>query len=462
MKTGRIYINIIVFRGSQYSFAKIFVFPLILIFALSSCGGPEEPDGAEGVINLNLSVNARTARALPDSATLAQLSYFVTLQGNVNINSGPTALGTQNVSIKAPAGHYTVMVTAYLNNKIYAEGSSPADIQPGKTTSVTVKMHVIGGADITSWTAVANSPFGDTGDIKAIAYGNGKFVAVGYEIDHSSSPALIISKIAYSTNGINWITANNNPFNNDNILAITYGSGKFVAVGENGKIAYSENGIHWTAVTIMSPSNQYDNVTINAIAYGGGKFVAVGSSCIMAFSEDGRSWTPVNVNYTFNTIAYGDGKFVAGGGVDNDKIIAYLSNDSSWHNVNQDIFSGHNDSINTIVYGGDKFIAGGEDSSGGKMAYSLNGQTWTGVSNSIFNNINSIVYGDGKFVAVGNNGKMAYSEDDINWIAITTITDIFIDTIDPTGPTLSDIYVIAYGGGKFVAGGTNGKIAYTN
>lgn len=54
------------------------------------------------------------------------------------------------------------------------------------------------------------------------------------------------------------------------------------------------------------------------------------------------------------------------------------------------------------------FVAGGND---GKMAHSVNGETWNIIENSAFGTtqINGIAFGDGKFVAVGNGGKIAYS-----------------------------------------------------
>ena len=63
--------------------------------------------------------------------------------------------------------------------------------------------------------------------------------------------------------------------------------------------------------------------------------------------------------------------------------------------------------------------------------------------------IQSICYGDGKFVAVGGGGKIAYSIDGINWT----------EADSPFGS--SSIDSICYGDGKFVAGGSGGKIAYS-
>jgi len=71
-------------------------------------------------------------------------------------------------------------------------------------------------------------------------------------------------------------------------------------------------------------------------------------------------------------------------------------------------------SICAIAFGNSKFVAVGEN---GKMAYSTNGTAWTSVANSSFGNsqINDITFGNGLFVAVGNDNKISVSKDGIIW-----------------------------------------------
>ena len=105
--------------------------------------------------------------------------------------------------------------------------------------------------------------------------------------------------------------------------------------------------------------------------------------------------------------------------------------------------------INSIYYGNGKYVAVGID---GKMAYSTDGITWTAVADSTFGSsyIESICYGNRKFVAGGYKGKMAYSTDGVTWTAVAN--SIF---------NYDDIYSTCYGNGKFVAGGRGGKMAYS-
>ena len=120
----------------------------------------------------------------------------------------------------------------------------------------------------------------------------------------------------------------------------------------------------------------------------------------------------------------------------------------SWTEVSDSKFGTSN--IKSICYGNGKFVAGGQ---GGKIAYSTDGINWTAVSNSKFEgyNIMSICYGNGKYVAGGAVGKMSYSTDGITWTAVS----------DPKfGRTT--INSICYGNGKFVAvTNSDGKRVYS-
>jgi hypothetical protein len=108
------------------------------------------------------------------------------------------------------------------------------------------------------------------------------------------------------------------------------------------------------------------------------------------------------------------------------------------------------DYIYALAYGGDRFVAVGAN---GKGAYSTDGGvTWTQASDTKFggSTIRALAYGGGKFVAVGNGGKAAWSTDGVTW---TPVGDTKFGT--------STIFALAYGGGKFVAGDSSGKAAWS-
>jgi len=283
-------------------------------------------------------------------------------------------------------------------------------------------------ADI-ALTPVPDTTFGKS-KIKAIAYGDGVFVAVGED-----------KKMAYSQDGITW-TAVNNKAITFNFEDITYGNGKFVAVGyyRGGKMAYSSDGVNWIEVK----DSLFKKNSIYEIAYGNGMFF-VPADKGMAYSQDGVNWTDMKGKNYIGKITYGNGMFVGK--------TAYSQDGVNW-TATKNLF-GKDDYIINIVYGDGKFLA----VSSRKTAYSQDGINWTVSTNSIFipgiyNNFRqTAAYGDGKFV-LQNGGNMAYSQDGINWI---TIADNGIR---------SNVFVqdqknaIIYGNGKFIIAGGEGEMAY--
>jgi hypothetical protein len=269
-----------------------------------------------------------------------------------------------------------------------------------------------------------------------------------------------------------WTAVSDSTFGTSGIYGIAYGNNRFVAGGDSGRMAYSADGESWTAVE----DSTLDSYNINGIAYGNNRFVAVGSFGKMAYSANGESWTAVadstfpndyNTGYIYG-IAYGNSRFVAVGSFGK---MAYSADGESWTAVADSTIWDYTDSygdtytavITTITYGNNRFVAVGTD---GKMAYSTDGENWTAVSNSILTSqINGIAYGNNRFVAVGHDasgnfpnntyiGKMAYSDNGENWTAVEDST---------FGP--SAIWGIAYGNNRFVAVGgqmnESGKIAYS-
>ena len=288
-----------------------------------------------------------------------------------------------------------------------------------------------------------------------------------------------------------WTAVTDNTFGEDDIIkAIACGNEGgdgyiLVAGGTNGKMAYSWDGIEWTAVadsTFFDTSYSYGSdeerteiistYAINAIAYGSdvNRFVAVGENSKMAYSDDGIRWTAVANSlfaYYINTVAYGNGvnRFVAGG---TDGKMAYSDDGVTWTAVADSTVWQYNNSlgypetasINAIAYGNGKFVAVGSE---GKMAYSTDGENWTAVTNNTIwqytwaemphmANITGIAYGNGKWVAGSNyhERNIAYSANGENWTAVSS-DDSTIEI---------PLNTIASGGGRFVAS-SGGSIAYS-
>lgn len=89
--------------------------------------------------------------------------------------------------------------------------------------------------------------------------------------------------------------------------AIAYGNGKYVAISTDGYVTTSTNGSTWTTPQQVTSNHLYD------IIFADGKFVAVGYKTVM-YSTDGNLWTTVKATVFssayLSEIAYGNGIFV--------------------------------------------------------------------------------------------------------------------------------------------------------
>jgi hypothetical protein len=241
-------------------------------------------------------------------------------------------------------------------------------------------------------------------------------------------------KIALSSDGITWtmVTLNSLSYN---IARIVYVKNMFVAMMYNNgtKIAYSENkGETWTEVE-TAPGNIYEMVyshyvdDISCMAYGGtsGIFVTAGGriqngSPRVAQSADGKtSWTGTDTD-SFpggmrapTDIAANDSVFVA---IDGMGAMATSPDGTTWTGIDGNFYGEH------IFYNGSRFVVFG--SSPFAWAYSTDDTATEWSDNETLPNparegesqsplwVNGIAYGNGTFVVVSDNGRIAYALDE--------------------------------------------------
>lgn len=272
---------------------------------------------------------------------------------------------------------------------------------------------------------VATSPDGDNWTERSVSlnkewlsvcFGMGMYVALGMDWDFPDN------NIMTSPDGINWTLRTTPADNNYGTWSqIIYQAGKFVAVGEN-KILISSNGINWSFATINTPG-----INIHSVTYGAGKFVAIGidynSGADLYYSlhsTDGINWSAIAMNITLATtevigasIIYANGVFFVTSGTGNvgsSRILISL-NGSVWSVLTDSESVGWS----TLCYGAGLFVAismsGADDR---KVGYSLNGDDWNiGTTNPVSNSQwSDVCYGKGIFVAVAewsHNGSILVS-----------------------------------------------------
>lgn len=201
-----------------------------------------------------------------------------------------------------------------------------------------------------------------------------KFVAISTKTDVAM----------YSTDGFEWrettlpVAMGWSSVASNHFGHVVVASGTTERDTSNDVALYSRDGVIWEQIALPL------SIQWKSIAASDGTFVAVGASGMAAYSNDGQNWTATSINAGgYNWLAVGCGKvddhtrFVM---LDaNSPVGAYSDDGINWMACN---------TANLMQYGGWRYI----------------------------------MFGNGKFVAMNDGGRVTYSTDGINWSAPTSIS----------------------------------------
>ena len=294
----------------------------------------------------------------------------------------------------------------------------------GSVTSAVARLTVAPAVPLDHWSS-RNS--GNSDDLFAITYGNGHFVAVG---DRGT--------ILASTNSVNW--SDHSVFDGYYLNGVTYGNGLYVAVGGSGGILTSPDAVRW-----IDRSGEATTADLRDVAYGNGVYVVIGTGGTILISADANTWKTIvpDPNQDLNAITFENGIFVVVGqrSSDNVGLILTSTNGVAWSNASP----GTPPNLRGVGAGPGGVVVVGN---GGTVMLSTNNSTWTGTTVSCPGgavNLRACTYGSGSYVVVGNSGTILSSETATNW------------TCRASGTT-ANLHSIAFGQGTYVAVGNGGTI----
>lgn len=412
----------------------------LLVFALVSCGGGDDD--------------------VKQSASAATPTITQQPQGNAYF-PGVTATPLTVTASVSDGG--TLSYQWYSSNNALGgtaiEGATTASYTPPTATAGTVYYRVRITNTINDKTAIKESDYVDvvTGfkeaknlinPVHSVAFSGDRFV-VGYGF----------GKTAWSSDGINWTEVDATSVFGTSYVNVAYVKDRFIAKSYT-VIATSTNGESWTKVTNPFGDTKYTG----AIAYGNNHFYSFGGG--IKWTDDFTTWTEVTptgtntaVTFGFTTVnlgpaAYGNSKFLVIGyngaevGVDpTDQKLASF-NGTSWDGAASTItVTSGVIKPSDIIYANNNFIVESNDYK--KLVKSANGTSWTEITppaNIMETGLSGIGYGSDKLFAFLF-GKWAYSDDN---------GDTWTEVIES-----KSYNQIAYGNGVFVAVGDN-SVYYTN
>ncbi|MDR1588292.1 MAG: hypothetical protein LBS57_12615, partial [Treponema sp.] len=320
---------------------------------------------------------------------------------------------------------------------------------PGSGKTITVKASALSAkadsAAVTvqktlAWNIVPDTKFGAS-NIRGIAWGNNTYVAVGAGKIARSSDGAAWAEVPSPTDDNRWAEAGNYV----DFQGIAFGDGKFIAVGYwvnggNGNgwgvAASSTDGTNWTMRDRIL-TNGADSAHVYAITWTGTNFIALGRWGRSATSADGTAWTTRQIegfSYPDNPSLWEDayavasdgaGKLVVGGA--KGKVSYSPDHGITWFWVANEFFSPDR-AVRAIAFYNNAFIAAGD---GGNMkavdsddlkagSGSNGGDNWYGMDSKFEDSgILAFASGGGRIIAAGHNGKMSESADGSLWTAGT-------------------------------------------
>ncbi len=218
------------------------------------------------------------------------------------------------------------------------------------------------------------------------------------------------------------------------------GGGQFIAVGDAGTILTSADGLSWTA----------RNAGFSGDLVGSDGFRVVASDGTLLDSTDGLTWSRIGrlpaaqrlTGFQFGQ-AYGER------GIRIDVSLAgYNGTLGASHRVNK--LGGAAGRFMAATHGNGRFVLVGTEG----VAISVDGREWrsraseTALADLVFQGTahRGVAFGNGRFVAVGDNGRVAVSADGLHW-----------QFLQP-GPANRNFGGVAFGGGRFAAVGDAGLV----
>ena len=198
------------------------------------------------------------------------------------------------------------------------------------------------------------------------------------------------------------------------LYGVTYGNGRYLAVGSGGAVVQSQDGASWLQLT------SFTDLNLRGVAFGANAFVAIsgfGNGDIWR-SADGSSWTKITspASTVFNRLRFINGRFLVVG--QSQAII------SSQDGVNWQVWSekpGNDAFLYDIAYGNGIYAAVGKRMDGNAfvMRSADGGQTWTETALNLQGDLKGVAWGNGLFVAAGGNeageGALLTSADGLTW-----------------------------------------------
>ncbi len=283
------------------------------------------------------------------------------------------------------------------------------------------------------------SPQPQGNDLNGIAYGNGRYVAVGNR-----------GTILSSTNGIDWVPQSSGTIRKLN--GIIFDQDRFLVAGDGVFLAGSSDATEWS-LAVANTGSRYTSpapeIELYNIDKHNGLYLAAGEQKSVLVSQDGSTWLvrESGGSYGWHATSSNGAVYVAAG-----RGIATSEDNIAWGEQlsGGDIFNAGNNVLRDILYHDGNFLAVGAE---GKLLTSADGADWD-MRTIEHTSLCGIIYADDRYIIVGGSN----SDEDATYTTLIMTSDDGISWDDIAVGTLPFLYDIVHADGLLVAVGADGLI----
>ena len=356
-------------------------------------------------------------------------------------SSNPAAIALSSTSVSMPTFTAPSTEGAYTFTLVVNDGmtnSIPDDVQITISSS--------SGGPMTTLVNVTRSDV----LLRSVAFGNNLFVTVGFYGNRFNDEDR--GFINYSSDGQTWQEVASLT-GGDSWHKVIFANNQFVAVGDFGAVATSADGMTWTKSQTLNSAMEKEEWDWLGIAYHSPNFVFVASLGRYAISNE-ASLTTVTVTRrpmpdsqdAWYGVDYGNGKFVI---VGNNSLSGYSSDASTWTFADIETVNFHR--WTGVTYGASGFVATIYGST--YRAFSTDGITWD-VQQDRTKSLQGGKFVNDKYVMLGTSPTPNRETGDEK-IYFSTDLSFGDEAIVEVDGNWQDV---TYGNGKYVVVGNAGKV----
>jgi len=358
--------------------------------------------------------------------------------GTANGSGLPQADQVASVTIVAGGTGYTTAPTIVFSGGSGSNATATCVVRNGAIVSVTVATNGSGYVTTPTCTAATDRVTSVIINTSGKNYNTGTVPTVTFTGGGASVQATATATVSNQGVGSVVLSTAGSGYTSVPNVTILDPNAKFIAIASTANNSATQTIAGLVGPSAWSAGTSTGKTDLAAMVYGNGVVVAVGGTSgtgsVVSTSDFGSNWsdrsTTANTANALSTgaytsVAYGNGVFVAVNGGGGNKSTVSTNGTTTWTAGGTIPFT----TAISIAYGDGRFVILGSD---GKVAYSYDlGVTWTqsatcaGATTSILSSSYTwtrIKYGQGLFVAISQGTVGATSEDGINWAVRTLPT----------------------------------------